>query len=405
MPVATASLKDVVCIADTGTWGSEADSAWGVPVLRSSNIQNGGLTLEGVAWRELPAKQRATKRLADGDLIVTMSSGSPAHIGKCCIFRQPLDGRDYYFSNFTLRLRARPDIADPRWLFHWLSSPGGRSVLDAMNSTTSGLRNLSRSLYLGQKIPLPPLPEQRRIAAILDKADAVRRKRQQTLVLADQFLHSAFLDMFGDPVTNPKRWEIVRLLEVSTRVTDGTHQPPTWSESGIPFLFISNIVGGRISFDTRKFISRETWEQLTRRCPIEINDILYTTVGSYGNAAIVDTSRQFAFQRHIAHIKPDTRRIHPEFLVGLLQSPSVRMQATEAVRGIAQKTLNLEDLKRFRVFLPSMAEQERYVRLRRQALEHGAALEAAGVSAQTLLSSLVQRAFRGNLEVSSGAGL
>jgi len=394
---ATVSLKDIIRLADTGTWGSEADVGAGVPVLRSSNIQNGELTLEDVAWRELPAEQRVTKRLEDGDLIVTMSSGSPAHIGKCCIFRQPPDGRAYYFSNFTLRLRVRSDVADPEWLFHWLSSPAGRSVLGAMNSTTSGLRNLNRPRYLGQKMPLPPLPEQRWIAAILDKADAVRRKREQTLGLADQFLRSAFLDMFGDPATNPKGWDIVSLLEVSTRVTDGTHQPPAWAESGIPFLFVSNIRGGKISFDTQKFISQDTWEQLTRRCPIEPNDILYTTVGSYGNAAIVATNRQFAFQRHIAHIKPDARRVHPEYLVALLESHAARRQADEAVRGVAQKTLNLEDLKRFRILLPPVTEQERYVRLRRRGLAHAAASKAAVATGEKLLSTLVQRAFRGEL--------
>ena len=259
MTLETVRLQDAVCLADTGTWGDKAAPPKGVPVLRSSNMQSGKLVLKDVARRAVSDKHRDTKRLADGDLIVTMSSGSPAHIGKCCIFQQPPDDQEYYFSNFTLRLRARPHTADPRWLFYWLSSPRGRAVLEAMNSTTSGLRNLNRSLYLSQRIPLPSLPEQRRIAVILDKASAVRRKRQETLDLADQFLRSAFLDMFGDPVTNPKGWEIVTLEQVCTRVTDGTHQPPEWSVHGFPFLFVSNIVNGRITFQTKQHISEETW--------------------------------------------------------------------------------------------------------------------------------------------------
>ena len=203
--------------------------------------------------------------------------------------------------------------------------------------------------------------------------------------------------MFGNPVTNPKGWEIVPLEQVCTRITDGTHQPPDWSDHGLPFLFVSNIVNGRITFQTKKHISEETWEELTRRCPIEVNDILYTTVGSYGNAALVHTDRRFAFQRHIAHIKPDGNRIHPEFLVGMLQSDVVRKQADHAVRGIAQKTLNLGDLKKFQVFLPPRDEQERFVRLRRSALQQRKLAESAVASANNLLDSLVQRAFRGEL--------
>jgi type I restriction enzyme S subunit len=284
-------------------------------------------------------------------------------------------------------LEPRSDI-DTRFAFHYLSV----LPLPTDAGYSRHFKFLKRAWF-----PLPPLPEQQRIAAILDKADAIRRKRQQTLELADQFLRSAFLDMFGDPVTNPKDWEIVPLEQVCTRITDGTHQPPDWSEHGLPFLFVSNIVNGRITFQTKKHISEETWKELTRRCPIEVNDILYTTVGSYGNAALVETKQRFAFQRHIAHIKPDGERVHPEFLVGMLQSRVVRRQADHAVRGIAQKTLNLGDLKKFRVFLPPRDEQKRFVRLRCSALEQRDLAESAVASADNLLDSLVQRAFRGEL--------
>jgi len=296
-------------------------------------------------------------------------------------------------STDILPILPGPEL-DRDYLFHFLRQPSLVS-LAVMRTPSANLPRLSPRILRGFPIRYPPLPEQRRIAAILDKADAVCRKRQQTLDLADQFLRSAFLDMFGDPVTNSKGWEILPLEQLCTRITDGTHQPPDWSEQGLPFLFVSNIVNGRITFQTKKHISEETWKELTRRCPIEVNDILYTTVGSYGNAALVNTDRRFAFQRHIAHIKPDGNRIHPEFLVGMLQSPVVHRQADHAVRGIAQKTLNLGDLKKFRVFLPPRDEQERFLKLRRSALHQGKSAENAVAGASNLLDSLIQRAFRG----------
>jgi type I restriction enzyme S subunit len=293
-------------------------------------------------------------------------------------------------------VRVDATRACPAYVFRYLQSPHGRlQVLADFRGATVG--GISRGFVERVRIPLPPLPEQRRIAAILDKADAIRRKRQQTLDLADQFLRSAFLDMFGDPVTNPKGWKTARLGDVCSRITDGTHQPPVWSEEGYPFLFVSNIVNGAISFETKKHISEETWRELTRRCPIEMNDILYTTVGSYGNSALVDTKRRFAFQRHIAHIKPDVSLIHPEFLVGMLQSPAVRVQADRAVKGIAQKTLNLGDLKVFKIFVPPRDAQEMYVGPRRRALEQRLSAVSALACADELGNSLVQRAFRGEL--------
>ena len=247
------------------------------------------------------------------------------------------------------------------------------------------------------KIPLPPLEEQRRIAAILDKADGVRRKRKEAIRLTEELLRSTFLEMFGDPVTNPKGWEICELQNVCNRVTDGTHQPPNWADEGIPFLFVSNIVNGEIDFKVSKHITEESWFELTSRCPIEINDILYTTVGSYGNAALVRTKNRFCFQRHIAHIKPDSRSIEPEFLLGMMQSDWIRQQADKQARGVAQKTLNLRELKKFTIFTPPIEEQKKYVKLRQGVETQLSYYRSALEQSENLFNSLLQKAFRGEL--------
>jgi restriction endonuclease S subunit len=233
----------------------------------------------------------------------------------------------------------------------------------AVGSTQIHIRT---PVFQDLEIPLPPLEEQKRIAAILDKADRVRRKRQEAIRLTEELGRSIFLDMFGDPVTNPKGWEVVKLNDICNRITDGTHQSPTWSIEGIPFLFVSNIVDGEIDFNVSKYIDNRSWKDLTSRCPIELNDILYTTVGSYGNAALVRTTDKFCFQRHIAHIKPNISKIHPEFLLGLMQSDGIKKQADRQARGVAQKTLNLRELKAFQVFLPPTDLQEKYVSTRKR---------------------------------------
>ena len=248
-----------------------------------------------------------------------------------------------------------------------------------------------------ETVPLPPLEEQRRIAAILDQAETLRTQRRTALALLDSLTQSLFLDMFGDPVANPKGLPICELQRLCTRITDGTHQSPAWQKSGIPFLFISNIVEGQINFDTHKFISADTHAELTKRCPIEIGDVLYTTVGSYGNAAVVSTKELFAFQRHIAHIKPDRSKLDSRFLAAMIQSPGVRQQVDKVAKGIAQKTVNLADLKGLSVFWPPLPLQQTFA-TRIASIEALKATHRRALAAlDALFASLQQRAFAGAL--------
>jgi type I restriction enzyme S subunit len=306
----------------------------------------------------------------------------------------PWRGRPSLLNQRVCKIAAIPGVTHDAYLGYRLT-PVLKKLEDDTPFVT--VKHLSSRRLQATRIELPPLSEQKRIAAILAKADRLRRLRRYALELSDTFLQSVFLEMFGDPVTNPMGLDVVRLQDVCTRITDGTHQPPEWSDDGYPFLFVSNVVDGELNFRTRKFISHKTWVELTTRCPIELNDILYTTVGSYGNAALVRTRRRFSFQRHIAHIKPDKDEIHPEFLLGMLQSPGVRIQADREVRGVAQKTLNLRELKEFTVFRPTSKRQQEYVQVRRRIERLRAQQREAIRQADHLFDTLLHRAFRGEL--------
>jgi type I restriction enzyme S subunit len=240
-------------------------------------------------------------------------------------------------------------------------------------------------------IPLPSLDEQRRIAAILDNADALRAKRCQVLDHLDALTQSIFHDMFAQTA------EDGQLGDVCSRVTDGTHQPPKWETSGIPFLFVSNITSGEIDLRTEKFISEKTWRGLTRRSPIEAGDVLYSTVGSYGIPVVVRTAEKFAFQRHIAHIKPLQDHLLPEFLAAQLASPTLKHQAERVARGIAQPTVNLEDIRNFKIIIPTLEEQRRFVTYVEQINVQRAVVQQVIRSEEDLTGSLRADAFRGDL--------
>ena len=163
--------------------------------------------------------------------------------------------------------------------------------------------------------------------------------------------------MFGDI---PEE-EYKSLSDVCTLITDGTHNPPKFVDSGIPFILVSNITGNVVTYDTPKFITEGSYEILMKRTPIEVGDVLLSTVGSYGHPAVVTEERKFAFQRHVAHLKPNRDILDSQFLHAAILSADVQNQIDILVLGVAQKTLNLSAIKQIRIPLPAMNRQKEFI--------------------------------------------
>jgi type I restriction enzyme, S subunit len=294
-------------------------------------------------------------------------------------------------------LRANVNVLDVNYLFAWVRTS---TFIESLTRVEKGIGYpaVNNSDIQNTLIPLPPLPEQRHIAAILCEVNEIHKLRQEANEKTQKIVEALFYDMFGDPVINPKRWKTTTLEKVCTRITDGTHQSPQFEASGIPFLFISNIVGGKINLNTSKYISEETYYTLSKRCPIEYEDILYSTVGSYGVPVIVDTDEPFAFQRHIALIKPDRQLVNPYFLKAMLNTDYIKKQAGQRVRGIAQGTLNLNEISKYSIYLPPLSLQKEFVILS-NAIQSTIEINQIQSSEifNTLYQSLLSQAFIGEL--------
>ncbi len=350
-------LADVCELITDGTHFTPQNVPIGIPFLTVKDVSDHGLDFEGCA------------QISEADYAEARAGNSAPRAGDVLFSKDGTVGKvhvvtsDRPFAVLSSLAILRPDARnlDSRYLGHVLRSP---SVLSQANSrkTGSAIRRIVLSDLRQLTIPVPPIATQRQIAGVLDRVDDLRGKRRVIRARLDELAGSLFEATFGDPLSQTP-WPTAKLETLCRRVTDGTHQPPKWSEAGVPFLFVRNIVSGEIDFDTTKFISDETHRELTRRCPIETGDVLYSTVGSYGVPAVVRDSRKFAFQRHIAHIKPDPNLLDSEFLRAMLASTGVRRQADEAARGIAQKTVNLADIKAFRVLRPDLGTQREFSRL------------------------------------------
>ncbi len=233
------------------------------------------------------------------------------------------------------------------------------------------------------------LQEQKAIAEKLDKVSILIEKRKQQLSLLDTLVKSKFVEMFGG--ISKQNW--VKLCDCCNLITDGTHQPPKFQRNGIPFLFVSNLSNNEINYNTSKFISESTYLELIKRTPIDVGDILLSIVGSYGHPAIVKVKKKFCFQRHIAYMKPNIEKINGFYLHSALMSQYLQEQIEGKVKGVAQKTLNLAEVKTLRLPLPSLDLQNPFADFAEKTEELKAKIKQSLAALELLKKSLMQKYF------------
>ncbi len=393
--LSTTKLGDLLVLSDSGTWGDPATENEGVPVLRSTNIQHHELLLEDVAYRSIPANDKKRRLLSDGDILVTTSSGSPDHIGKCCLFNNPEKAKCYYFSNFTRRLRSEEKKLDSRWLYYWLTSDIGRFALRAMNDTTTGLRNINITRYLEQAIPLPHLAGQKRMIAILDKANEIRKKRQQAIDELNNLIPAIFYDMFGAPHTNSNNFDTDFLLNlVKKPITYGILKPGVDTIGGVPMLRIQDIKGGTVSTENLHKVTLALSNQY-KRTILKGNEIVISLVGTIGIVAIVpDTLSGANVHRNLGVIVTN-EKIDTIYLYSLFSLPEFERMLN--VKGGIQRLLNLGDLSQTIIPIPPIELQKEFSTKVEEIQKLKRKHEQSIAGADDLFNSLVQRAFKGEL--------
>ncbi len=293
----------------------------------------------------------------------------------------------------------RSDKITPSFLrFYLMSNDFNDKFLKTIKGVGGSLMRADPSQVAKFQIPLPPLEQQKKIAAILDAADAYRQKTKALITKYDELTQSLFLDMFGDPVSNPKGCEIVTLDDITSKITDGVHAKPVYTDSGVPFISVKDITTGVLKFENCKFISEEAHSNYYKRCNPEYLDILYTKVGAtYGRPAIVDVKKEFSLYVSVALIKPKKDIINPYFLKEVMGNPVIKRQADKSIKGIGVPDLHLNMIKKFLLPLPPMETQILFSQRVEKIEEQKAQAQASLEKAEELFNSLLQRAFKGGV--------
>jgi type I restriction enzyme S subunit len=184
------------------------------------------------------------------------------------------------------------------------------------------------------------------------------REEKERLIKEGKIKRSkmAAKDEIEEPFAIPESWEWEKLEDVVMAITDGDHQPPPQSKTGIPFLVISDVNTGVINFSHARFVSEEYYNNLPAIRKATKSDILFTVTGSYGITILVNTDREFCFQRHIGLIKTINCS---KWITEVLQSDYVHKYCDKVATGTAQKTVSLGHLRDLVIPLPPLAEQQR----------------------------------------------
>jgi len=291
--------------------------------------------------------------------------------------------------------------------FEWLTKtkPFVELCQKASEGTTNRVR-LQEDRFLNLQIPLPPLPEQRRIVARIEelatKINEAHGLRQQAAKEADALIGTELRVKF---LTFAKRYPVKTLEELTSNIVDGPHVTPHYLPdgfTGIPFVTVKNMVSGKLTFDSLNYISEEDHRHFTARCNAENGDVLYSKDGATrGRPCFVDTDRKFSFFVSVALIKPLRDRLDGRYLVHLLNSGWIKDLVVNKSRGDMIPHIVLREIRAFPVPLPALSEQHRIVaeldavQSQVDTLKHCQAETAVELDA--LLPSILDKAFSGKL--------
>jgi len=368
-----------------------------LPVLRAGNIQEQIILDDGLVYVS-EDKIKDSQLLKMNDIVLCTSSGSSKLVGKSARLKNDWNGS---FGAFCAGIRPNPQYVSPSFIFHFLQSPVFRRWTTSSDGV--GIKNIRSSDLKAFPIPLPPLPEQRRIAAILDQADALRQKRQQALDHLNQLGQSIFYEMFGDKIRNedPKSWPELKSL-LSEKLRSGAYYPKEeYSETGIEMVHMSDAFYDLVYRGNLKRVICPPSD--LEKYSLNQNDLLIARrslvfEGAAKPCMIPRSEEPLIFESSFIRVRPDNTKVVTEYLFYYLNLEEIKERfvrpfvTRSTISGINQT--NLGDIK---IMLPSVDAQNVFcekIQKLSQVKEQHTSLDSEFVS---LFSSLQQRAFRGEL--------
>jgi type I restriction enzyme, S subunit len=382
--------------------GSDAKDAPGkslIPILRATNIQNRRIIETDLVY--VPIEYvKEPQLLKQSDVLIAASSGSLSIVGKAAAIQTDLDAS---FGAFCKVLRPKTELIDEGYFKHYFETP---SYLRTIRHLAAGanINNLKTEHFENLQIPLPPLEEQKQIAAILDAADELRQKDKALIARYDELTQALFLDMFGDTWINPKGWPVKVMVDLVKEGKNSIKAGPFGSAlkkefyvpSGYKIYGQEQVIRNDLTYGDY-YINEEKYNRLNS-CKVKSGDILVSLVGTYGKIAIVpDVFEAGIINPRLMKISPNQEIIRPDYLKRLLQSSGVYIQMMTFSHGGTMDIMNVGIMKRLKLPIPPKSLQDQYAS-QSQVIESQKAVAQKSLNKSAdLFNNLLQKAFKGEL--------
>ncbi|MFP1679262.1 restriction endonuclease subunit S [Alloalcanivorax sp. C16-2] len=365
-----------------------------VACMRTKNVQE-QLDQSDIVGIPGEIVKRSDKILRAGDILVS-SANSWNLVGKCCWVPQ----LDYQATagGFISILRPKDEKLDNRYLYHWFSSGAVQHVVRSFGNKTTNISNLSHKRCLGMKIPLPPLDEQKRIAKILDEADALRAKRRESLAQLDALLQSAFLDLFGDPVENPKKWKTLPFSEVGSFKSGGTPSKANnlyWGE-GFPWVSPKDMKVDRV-YESKDSITSLALSETNMRL-VDPGHILIVVRGMIlaHSFPVAVNNVSVAINQDMKAIRP-IESINSDYLLYCLKAKKREVMDLVSSAGHGTRRFDRNAMNELQVPVPDIALQEKFSILCNSLQKQKIRLVKYAEELNGLFGALQTKAFSGEL--------
>ncbi|MDQ9090505.1 restriction endonuclease subunit S [Pseudoalteromonas haloplanktis] len=332
-------------------------------------------------------------KLLKNDLIITLRGT----LGSCCIFNTEFDTG---FINAQMMIIRCKDEVFNRYLHYYLTSLRVNCEFQRAN-TGSAVPQLTGRQLAELEIPLPLLDEQKRIAAILDKADAIRRKRQQAIQLADDFLRSVFLDIFGDPVTNPKGFKKAAITELSDVITGYAFKSAEYvqdSENSVRLCRGANTLTGYFEWKDTAYWDRGKLKGIENYI-INSGDVILAMDRPWISSGLKvcifpENQRTTYLVQRVARIRPK-QTIYTDYLYSCILSSAFEKHCCPTETTVPH--ISPVELKNFEVLVPDKKLVQKYHDVVFKVRSSMLAMEKSLLEANSAFNSLSQKAFAGEI--------
>ncbi|XZF65008.1 MAG: restriction endonuclease subunit S [Gloeotrichia echinulata DVL01] len=303
----------------------------GIPFLRAENLQGDEIILDkNTLFIDQETDHILSRsRIYPGDVLLSIAGT----IGRAAIVSSKSPQMNCNQAVAIIRISG---YIDRKFLLYWLKTNQAQSQIYGAQVTLT-ISNLSLGQIKNLQIALPPLSEQRRIVEILDQADALRRMRAEADAKAERILPALFIKMFGDPATNPMRWEEKKLPDLNIDFRYGTSVKCDSIIKGLPVLRIPNILGGEINIDALKY--GELSSEETNRLLLQQGDLLFVRTNGnpdyVGRCAVFDLDEPYIFASYLIRARFPIDTVESRFIAAYLQTPSGRQGMLPFIRTTA----------------------------------------------------------------------